>query len=49
MLSLHNTFYNFENRIVNFESRIADYKSFSCIQTVTLCPILCLKARLKVL
>ena len=46
---MYSGFANFETNFADFESRSADYLSVSRIQAVTLCPMRCLKARLKVL
>ena len=48
----HSVFAYFETIFANFESRdvtLWRLYSISCIQAVTLCPMRCLKARLKVL
>ena len=47
----HSVFVNFESPIVNFESQTFLHNDLlaSRIHAVTLCPMRCLKARLKVL
>ena len=45
----HQGFVNFETIFVYFESRAVNHSAVLRIQAVTVCPIRCLKARLKVL